>query len=292
MGAPAAEIAIDEALVRRLLEAQHKDLAALPLTPVASGWDNATFRLGDALAVRLPRRAAGAPLVVNEAWLDALAPWLPLPTPATVRTGAPTDFYPWPWRIARWLDGASASLWSTPAAAGEASRLAAFLRVLHRAAPANAPTNEVRGIPLAARAPAVEERFARIADAVTPGVRAAWDASLRATPAAVRVWLHGDLHAGNVLVADGAISGIIDWGDICAGDPATDVAAFWMLFEPDAIAAGLAAYGADAALIARARGWAISFGAVLLDTGRVDNPAHAAVGEATLRRINTGSGPA
>jgi aminoglycoside phosphotransferase (APT) family kinase protein len=286
LGTPVAEIAVDDALVRRLLAAQHPDLAALPLNRVASGWDNITFRLGERLAVRVPRREAGAPLIVNERWLGAFAPWLPLPTPAPVRAGAATDFYPWPWSIVRWIDGA-APTGAVALPEPEALRLAAFLKTLHRAAPDSAPANDVRGVPLAARAPAVEERFPRLAYALAPPVRAAWTAALAAPVATQRVWLHGDLHPTNVLLKNGALAAIIDWGDICAGDAATDLAAFWMLFEAGPRDAGLAAYGADAALIARARGWAISFGSVLLDTGRIDNPIHAAIGAATLARAAT-----
>lgn len=286
MGTPAAEIPIDEALVRRLLEAQHKDLAALPLMLVANGWDNVTFRLGDALAVRVPRRAVAAPLILNERWLGALAPWLPLPTPTVVRIGTPTEFYPWPWSIAGWIDGEVAK--ADALAPSEAPRLAAFLKALHRPASAEAPLNPVRGIPLSVRAEAVEERLTRLAaetDAITPPVRAAWAAALAAPASTERLWLHGDLHASNVFVREGRIAAIMDWGDICGGDPATDLAAFWMLFDAEAREAGLKVYGADAALHARACGWAISFGAVLLDTGRKDHPVHAAIGARTLARI-------
>jgi len=285
MGTPAAEVRIDEALVRRLLHAQHADLAALPLTHVANGWDNVTFRLGEPLAVRAPRRAIGAPLILHERWLGALAPWLPLPTPFVVRSGAPTDFYPWPWSIVRWVDGETAT--ADALAADEALRLAAFLKALHRPAPADAPNNPVRGVPLSVRAPAVEERLARLAtetDAITPAVRAAWASALAAPPATSRLWLHGDLHTSNVLVRDGRLAAVVDWGDMCGGDPATDLAAFWMLFDAAPRDAGLKAYGVDAATRARACGWAISFGSVLLDTGRVDNPAYAAVGARTLAR--------
>lgn len=92
---PPAETPIDEALVARLLAEQHPDLAGLPLRLAATGWDNATYRLGDDLAVRLPRIAAAAPLVANEQrWLPELAPRLPVPVPVPVRTGEPGQGYP------------------------------------------------------------------------------------------------------------------------------------------------------------------------------------------------------
>src|SRR6185437_11335436 len=106
-GMPAAEVVVDAALVRRLLGEQHPDLAGRPLALLSEGWDNISFRLGDDLLVRLPRRAMAAPLIVYEQhWLPRLAPRLPLPVPAPVRTGAPGAGYPWPWSIAPYLPGA------------------------------------------------------------------------------------------------------------------------------------------------------------------------------------------
>lgn len=289
-GTPPAEITITDATVRRLLTAQHPDLAALPLTPIGEGWDNAMFRLGDSLVVRLPRREAAALLIANEqTWLPALAPWLTLATPAPIRVGAPDAAYPWRWSIVRWIDGEAADI--APPHPREALRLADFLRSLHRKAPSNAPVNAVRGVPLQARAAAVEERLARLrtsTQAITPDVDAAWRAALAAPVSTEACWLHGDLHARNILVHDGALAAIIDWGDVTSGDIATDLAAFWMLFEDPYIRAeALVRAGAAPADIARARGWAVLFGAVLLDTGLADNPRHAAIGAAALARVGT-----
>ncbi|HEY1014715.1 MAG TPA: phosphotransferase, partial [Herpetosiphonaceae bacterium] len=152
------------------------------------------------------------------------------------------------------------------------------------------PANPARGVPLAQRAAGIEERLRRLAgitDQITPAVLAAWEAALAAPAATTRTWLHGDLHPRNVLVDAGRISGIIDWGDLTAGDSATDLAAIWMLFEdPAERAAAWEAYGEAApALQARAAGWAVILGALLLDTGLVDHPAHARIGERTLRRL-------
>lgn len=288
---PKAEIAIDEALVHTLLAVQHPDLATWPLAAIDAGWDNATFRLGETLAVRLPRREAAATLIVNEQdWLGVLAPWLTLPTPALVRRGAPTAAYPWRWSIVRWIDGEPADV--APPKPQEAIRLAAFLKALHKPAPASAPANAARGVPLHTRAASVEERLARLkaeTSAVTPGVIDAWRAGLAATTSTEARWLHGDLHPRNVLVRDGALSGFIDWGDITSGDIATDLASFWMLFEDRTVRdAALKQYGASAADVARARAWAVLFGAVLLDTGRIDTPRHAIIGASSLARVAAG----
>ena len=289
-GTPAAEVTIDETLVRQLLAAQHPDLAGLPLAPLGEGWDNAMFRLGDGLVVRLPRRAASATLIVHEQdWLGALAPWLSLPVPAPIRRGAPGAGYPWRWTVTQWIAGEAADL--EPPAPRAALHLADFLKSLHRPAPPTAPFNAVRGVPLAVRAPSVEERLVRLraeTGAVTPGVDAAWRAALATRPATDMRWLHGDLHPRNVLVRDGALAAIIDWGDITSGDVATDLAAFWMLFDDASVRTeALARYGATPDDIARAKGWAVLFGAVLLDTGRADNPRHAAIGAATLARLGS-----
>ena len=289
IGTPQAEHAIDAALVAGLLADQHADLAHLPLREVDSGWDNALFRLGDELAVRLPRRAAAASLIVHEQeWLPQLAGDLPLPVPVPVRRGEPGRGYPWRWSVVRWLHGAPADRAAPDTS--QAEPFAAFLRALHRPAPPSAPANPVRGVPLAQRAAVAEARMRRLeraAELVPPTIPALWQAALAAPLDHPPVWLHGDLHPQNVLVAAGAISGVIDWGDITAGDPATDLAAIWMLFaEPAARAAALAAYGPiSPATLARARAWAVLFSLLLLDNGLVDAPRHALVAERTLRRL-------
>jgi aminoglycoside phosphotransferase (APT) family kinase protein len=288
-GTPAAEQQIDAALIAGLLADQHPDLAGQPLAPLEAGWDNVMFRLGDGLLVRVPRRAASAELVAHEQdWLPGLAPLLPLPIPAPLRAGRPGRGFPWRWSVLPWLPGEAAD--ERPPEPGEAGRFGAFLRALHQPAPAGAPANPYRGVPLPRRAPAVEERLGRLAaktGLVTPALRRAWQEALEAPIDVAPTWIHGDLHTRNVLVHGGRLSAVIDWGDIAAGDRATDLAAIWMLFaDPAARAAALAASGEPSeATLRRARGWAILFGAMLLDTGLVDHPRHAAIGAAALKRV-------
>jgi aminoglycoside phosphotransferase (APT) family kinase protein len=289
LGTPAAEYPIDAALVQQLLADQHPDLADLSVSAVAAGWDNALYRLGDALAVRLPRRSAAAELIMHEQrWLPVLALQLPLPIPAPIRTGAPACGYPWHWSIQPWLSGEAADL--HPPASDQAVVFAAFLRALHMLAPPGAPANPVRGGPLHERAPIAEARLQRLStttDLITPRIIHLWEQALAAPIDVPPTWLHGDLHPQNMLVVAGRISGVIDWGDLTAGDRATDLAAVWMLFDtPEARCAALTAYGdLSAATLARAGGWAIHLGATLLEVGRVDNPRHALIGERTLRRL-------
>ncbi len=285
---PAAEVRVDTGLARALLRDQHPDLAEKPLTALAAGWDNAMFRIGERWLMRLPRRALAAGLTVHEQrWLPELAPRLPLPVSVPLRTGAPGQGYPWNWSVLRWLPGEAADL--TPPARTAAAALAGFLAHLHQPAPLEAPHNPYRGVPLAQRRTVVDERLRRLQarhPAVDDTIMELWQAALDATPARSSGWIHGDLHARNVLVADGAISAVIDWGDICAGDPATDLAAAWMLFDDAAARRAVQEhYPADPDTWRRARGWAISFGSVLLETGLADNPRNAALGERTLRRL-------
>lgn len=288
-GTPQAEFMIDTVLVANLLAEQHPDLAHLPLQSVDSGWDNAMFRLGESYVVRLPRRAAAAPLIAHEqAWLPRLAAQLSLPVPAPSRIGTPALGYPWRWSVVPWLPGHAADQHAPHSS--QAGTFAAFLRSLHVAAPSDAPRNPVRGVPLHTRAAGVEERMERLAgktSLITPQLRHIWERALSAPQDVPATWLHGDLHPRNILVENGSITGIIDWGDITAGDCATDLASIWMLFaEPAARAAALTAYAnLSEATFQRAQGWAIMFGTVLLDTGLIDNPRHAAIGERTLRRV-------
>ncbi len=288
---PPAEIAIDAALVKVLLQAQHADLADAALEPIASGWDNAIFRLGEQLCVRLPRRAASAALLVNEQrWLPALKQRLPLPIPAPVRLGVPCANYPWHWSVLPWLPGATAN--RSQLRADQGIVLAQFLKALHVPAPPGAPQNPYRGVPLSQRAAAVEERMERMdrrTRFVGTAIRSTWADALAAPMDVDNTWIHGDLHARNVLVRDQHLSAVIDWGDVCAGDCATDLAAVFMwLPDGESRAMAMAAYGGSPATWQRARGWAVMFGLVLLETGLTDNPPHAAMGERILRNLNDG----
>lgn len=173
---------------------------------------------------------------------------------------------------------------------GNSISFAAFLRSLHVPAPADAPANPFRGVPLSQRAEAVEVRMQRLASTtalITPQIRRIWQVAVQAPLDQPPTWLHGDLHPRNVLVEHGVITGIIDWGDLTAGDVATDLAAIWMLFaDPDARQVALAAYGdLSGATLQRARGWAVMFGVMLLDSGLVDNPRNAVIGARTLQRV-------
>jgi aminoglycoside phosphotransferase (APT) family kinase protein len=281
---PAAEVFVGASLVRLLLQEQHPDLSHLPAVKVAEGWDNTIFRLGEELAVRLPRRAAAAALIEHEQrWLPQLAPRLPLSSPVPLRLGVPGHLFGWPWSIVPWLPGQSllhASLRDTAATTAVLQQL--FL-ALHQPAPPDAPSNPWRGVPLEARTDLLHKYLEQLDGVVDRrAVLSLWDRALSTPPwAGPPVWLHGDLHPGNLLVSDGRLSGVIDFGDLTSGDPATDLAVLWML--PPSIRAGFQAWlAADVeALRMRARGWALALGLAYLAHSR-DDAAMAALGMRTI----------
>ncbi|MFJ4678515.1 phosphotransferase [Kitasatospora sp. NPDC088783] len=248
-------------LVRGLLREQHPDLAGLPLVPGARGWDNQLWRLGDGLAVRLPWATGSADALLRKehAWLPVLAPGLPLPVPVPQRLGEPSARFPRPWIVTTWLPGEPAD--RAPATrAGAGDVLADFLTALHRPAPAAAPAGRGRGGRLADASAHFERQLASAVDAdlvADPdAVRALWADGVAAPEwSGPRLWLHGDLHPANVLTADGTFCGVIDFGDLCAGDPALDLAAAWILLPDAAIDRFHAAYrpAPDPATLRRAR---------------------------------------
>ncbi len=288
VGIPPAEVEITDGMVARLLIDQHPDLANLDLQLFGSGWDNTTYRLGANLAIRLPRRALGVELILKEQrWLAEIASTVPVAVPAPIRVGVAGNGYPWPWSIVPWVEGDDAVVASLHV--GEVASMASVLRSLHRSAPLNAPRNPFRGVPNRDRAAPIHARIARI----SPGdlsisrsaVAAEWERALSIPIDTPEVWIHGDLHPRNVITRDGRLHGLVDWGDMCAGDPATDLAAAWLLFEPETHSQFREAYGPiSEATWERARGWAVSFGAMYIDSGAGHDEPWADVGRRVLER--------
>lgn len=286
MQTPAADIDVGDALVRRLLEQQHPDLADLELRLLANGWDNVLYRLGDELVVRVPRRQIVAGLIENEQrWLPELAPRLSTLVPVPVRVGTPTDEFPYSWTIARWFDGELASRVPFAEHDGVATQLARFVAELHQPAQTDAPHNAFRGVPLEERAETVEERFTSGLIRNLPSVREIWNSALRAQPwTAPQVWLHGDLHPANILIRDGRLAAVIDFGDMAAGDPATDLATAWLTFDASGRQAFRAALDYDDATWARARGWAIALGTAFVVIS-ADNSSMSRIGVHALEQV-------
>ena len=258
-------------LVRALLREQHPDLADLGLRDVAGGWDNQQWRLGSELAVRLPRtERAPALLRTEQKWLPVLAERLTLPVPIPVRTGEPSNLFAHTWTIVRWVEGDPAD--HAPITRADAAEsLGGFLKALHQRAPADAPANPTRGIPLAGMRDGFDGCFEAIAgEASADAARATWEKAVTA-PAwhDAPTWLHGDLHPANVVVRDGTLAGVIDFGELCAGDPATDLSAAWLLLPAGTAGRFFGTYEhADAATITRARGWAVLRALHLIAIGR------------------------
>lgn len=254
-----------ESLVRRLLQDQRPDWADLPLQRVVSaGTDNTLFRLGADKVVRLPRVDWAAGQAEKEAlWLPRLAPHLPIATPRPLWLGAPALDYPWRWGIYGWLPGRGATRADLGSDVRAAGALAGFVVALRSIEPAAGPAwgaqNHYRGAPLRLLqrrvAGALETLGERIDRAAAEAV---WRAALAAPPhAGPPAWVHGDLHAANLVTDAGALSGVIDFGLLGLGDPAADLMAAWLVFSAPARAVFLDLARADEAMRARGRGWAL-----------------------------------
>ena len=272
-------------LVTRLLRAQAPSLADRRPVFEAEGWDNVMFRLGDDLAVRLPRRQLGADLLaVEQRWLETAAAGIGLEVPRHVVIGAPAEGYPWPWSVVTWIAGEAAD--EEPSGSAQMAGLADALTALHRPAPDDAPISPFRGSPLEGRRDAAEARAARVSELNPEAGRTLWTAWREAAelpaPAPAR-WIHGDLHPGNLIVRAGRLVGIIDWGDLGAGDPATDLAvAYHLLEDPGDRHAFLNACGADGQTRLRARGWAAHIALALYEAG---DPRHDELARRITRRL-------
>jgi aminoglycoside phosphotransferase (APT) family kinase protein len=266
---PAAERTLDESGVRALVRAVAPEWADLPLTRVAEGWDNVTWRLGDDVAVRLPRRALAVPLIEHEQHaLPLLSPALSavgVRTPVPLVAGAPTAEFPWSWSLVPWLPGRQALGLPRGDNTAWAVDLAAALRALHVPAPHDAPHNPMRGVPLSHRDDSVRSRLADLPSSLAGPLERIWRSGLAAAPVTESVWLHGDLHPGNILVDGGRLSALIDFGDVTAGDPAYDLAAGWLAFDTDGRRRFRRAAGDryDEQTWVRARAWAAALAVIL-----------------------------
>lgn len=276
----ADEIDVGPSLARRLLNAQFPQWAELPLARVASdGTDNAIYRLGDDMALRMPRYPSAAAQAAKEArWLPRLAPHLPLDVPVPLALGEPSDGYPWQWSVVRWLPGERASEAALDDAQEAAVLLAGFVAALRRldttGGPAPGEHNFGRGAPLAARDEWVRAALAQLDDVVdVAAAGAAWERALAAPPwERAGVWLHGDLHGGNMIVRGGRLSGVIDFGGLGVGDPACDVMPAWTFLPRKARSPFRAELGVDDDTWERARGWVLSMGLIALPYYRETNP--------------------
>lgn len=261
----ADEIHTDESLVRRLVAAQFPRWAGLPIAPVPSaGTDNAIYRLGDDMSVRLPRiHWATGQIAKERAWLPRLAPHLPLQIPEQIAIGAPGEGYPYEWAIYRWLDGESGMAAHLADPRQAARDLAQFIRALQRIDPASGPLaaeHNLRGAPLATRDAATRQAIAAMGALINADAAiAVWEDALRAPEwDRAPVWFHGDLLPGNLLFVRGRLRAVIDFSGLGVGDPAPDLMCAWGLFSGASREAFRAALLVDDATWARGRGHALS----------------------------------
>jgi aminoglycoside phosphotransferase (APT) family kinase protein len=255
---------ITPAVAARLVAAQFPQWADLPVAPVTlDGWDNTTFRLGDELSVRLPSADVYVAQVEKEhRWLPVLARHLPLPIPEPVAMGRPGRGFPRPWSVYRWIEGDPASVDRVASLTRFAADLAAFLAALHAMDASDGPPpgthNFFRGGPLDTFDAQSRRAIQLLTDDIeSEATTEVWEAALASTWDRSPVWVHGDVAGSNLLVADGTLQAVIDFGCAAVGDPACDLVIAWTLFAGESREVFRNLLPLDDSTWARARGWAL-----------------------------------
>ena len=254
------KVHIDISLVRQLVATQFPQWANLEIKPVeCGGWDNRTFHLGDTMTVRLPSSNEYAPQVEKEhRWLPALAPLLPLPIPVPLAMGKPTKDYPFHWSIYQWINGDTASTKNIPDMNQFAVFLAQFIIALQKIDSTNGPISSTRGCPLTTYDAETRQAIMILKNTIdTDTVTALWNTAIASTWNKPPVWVHGDIAPTNLLVNKGKLSAVIDFGSMCIGDPACDLAIAWTFFKKESRAIFRTTLALDDATWERGRGWAL-----------------------------------
>ncbi len=286
------EIETDESIVRQLLSEQFPHWAGLPIQPVNSaGTDNALYRLGSEMVIRLPRIDWAVGQVEKEhTWLPRLAPHLPLAIPVPLAMGSPGAGYPWHWSIYRWQAGENVTIDSIVDPIQAAVSLAQFIIALQQIDSRGGPSateHNLRGSPLALRDTATRQAIAALEGMIDVEIAAAiWEKALQA-PEWDRqpVWFHGDLLPGNLLFTEGRLRAVIDFGGLGVGDPACDMMIAWGLFSGESRKAFRAALGVDEATWARGRGHALSQAVIFIPYYLKTNPLGVRNAQHMLREI-------
>lgn len=279
----ADEVDTDVPLVRRLLEAQFPEWSELALEPVSSfGTDNALYRLGADMVVRLPRIdwAVGA-AERDFRWLPVLAPRLQVEIPQPLALGIPGEGYPWAWGVYSWIEGEDAR-----DSGVDPDDLARFVRSLRELDLPDGPPAG-RGAPLRTRDAATRAAISQLEGEIdVQAATAAWAAALEVPDwPGPPTWVHGDLLAGNLLLRNGRLTGVIDWSGVGVGDPAADLIGAWSLFEARERSTFRAAVDVDDRTWARGRGLALSQGLVALPYYNETNPILAGIGRRAIANV-------
>jgi aminoglycoside phosphotransferase (APT) family kinase protein len=283
---------IDATLVKQLIRAQFPQWAELPIAPVEnSGWDNRTFRLGDSMSVRLPSALRYVAQVEKEhRWLPELRPHLPFPIPVPLGLGVPGAGYPWPWSIYGWLDGKPADVARIHDLNGFAVDLAHFLVALWgidaSRGPAAGAHNFHRGGSLTVYDTETRQSIGKLADMIDVAlVNEIWEAALTTSWQAPPVWVHGDVAETNLLVKEGRLAAVIDFGSAGVGDPSCDLVIAWTFLNSASRKEFRSAIALDPATWKRARGWAIWKALITLLRFRDTNPNQAKQAHRVIRDI-------
>lgn len=281
------EIPIDVALVRRLLADQFPHLAHRKLSILNStGTVNAICRLDDSLYVRLPRKASWSSGIVDElTWLPQLAPHLTLDIPNQYAKGEPTDWFPHTWAIYHWLEGESYETTLVRDELEAASDLANFVKEIRFIPTDGAPT--VWRKPLADLDEWIHKSIEACVGIINvDAAQNVWDMAVQSEPwDGQAVWMHGDLLKGNLLVKEGRLSAVIDFGLACAGDPAADIIPAWALFGAEARAVYRHALAVDDATWLRARAYALYQAIMIIPYYRESNPKFVEMAVKTVREV-------
>lgn len=255
---------IDASLVGRLVASQFPQWTNLAVTPVEpEGWDNRTYRLGDNMSVRLPTADGYVAAVAKEyEWLPHLGPSLPLPIPATLGIGQPGEGYPYPWSVRSWLRGEPADRAHIHDEEAFATSLGRFIIALQKCDAADGPAAGAhcwyRGRPPQQYDAETRQCLVDAASHIdASAAEKVWDRAIASEWLGPSVWFHGDVAPGNLLVEDGKLSAVIDFGTCGVGDPACDLAIAWTWFSGASREAFRRTVTQDGGTWARARGWAL-----------------------------------